>query len=165
MVIGEVGADVFDRNIMRNAPVMAFGTVHGVVVAVDAQVHGGVFTAAPAVGAEYGHVDRHGAVVAGEAEQADRAWCVYFVFKGAAIVEVVAMLGGWHKTVPPLDAAKGGGVGPFLFRWNMTVDARGAVIGEGDARHCCHASAFVEAGEVVFGAEDGVGLFGGDSSK
>ena len=123
MIIGEVGADVLDRDVMRNSAVVAFGTVHGVIVAVDAQVHGGVFTAAPAVGAEYGHVDRHGAVVAGEAEQADRAWSVYFVFKGAAIVEVVAMLGGRHKAVPSFDAAKRGGVGPFLFGWDMAVDA------------------------------------------
>ena len=64
MVIGEVGADVFDCDIMRNTPVMAFGAVHGVVVAIDAQVHCGIFRAAPAVGAEYGHVDPHGAVVA-----------------------------------------------------------------------------------------------------
>jgi len=123
VVIGKIGADVFDRDVMRNTPVVAFGTVHGVVIAIDAQMHRCILGTAPAVGAKYGHVDPHGAIMAGEAEQADGAWGVYFVFEGAAIVEVVAMLGRRHKTVPSLNAAKRGGVGAFLFRWDMTVDA------------------------------------------
>ena len=48
---------------------------------------------------------------------------MYFVFEGATIVEVVAMLGGRHKAVPSFDAAKRSGVGPFLLGWNMAVDA------------------------------------------
>ncbi len=133
MIVGEVGADMFDRNVMRDTAVVALGAVHGVVAAVDAQMHRGVFATAPAVGAEDGHVDPHGAVVAREAQQANGAGCFDLVIERAAIIEVVTVLGGGAKTVPSFNAAKGCGVGAFLFRRNVAIDAGGAIVGEGEA--------------------------------
>ncbi len=154
MVVGEVIADVFDGNIMGHFSVMALAAAHQIVGAIDAQVQGGIFAAAPAVGLEHGHIHRHGAIVAGKTEQADGAGGADLVVQGAAVVEIEG-IGGGTKAVPALDAPEFTGVGIPLVRWNVAVHTGRSEVRKCHRRHSHHAGAFVEPGEVMLAAEEG----------
>lgn len=67
VVIAEVGADVFDGDIMGAVTIVAFTATHEVVGTINAHMQGGIFAVTPAIGFEYGHVHAHGAVMAGQA--------------------------------------------------------------------------------------------------
>ena len=67
VVIGQVGADVFDSDIVGDEAIMAFSTAHQIIGAIDAQMQGCIFTVTPAIGPEDRHIDGHRAVMAGQA--------------------------------------------------------------------------------------------------
>lgn len=142
MVVGKIGTDVFDGDTMRYSPVMAFAATHQVVGAVEPQVQGGILTACPAIRFEHRHVQSHSAIVAGQAQQADRAGRANLVVQGAAVIEVISTLCR-NEAVPSRNSPLGAAIGLVAIRGEVAVNAGRAVVGEGHSRHGHHADALV----------------------
>lgn len=154
MVVLQIGAQMFDLNAVGSNAVVAFSAVHQIITTVKAQMQRGVGSAVPAVRFKDGHINPHGAIVTGEAEQADGAGGANLVVECAAVVEVIRP-GGGLEAVPAGNAAQLAAVSAIFFGRHVAVDTRRAVIGKGKAGHRRDPRPLVQAGKVVFGAEDG----------
>ena len=149
MVVGKIGADVFNGDTMGDSAVMAFAAAYKIVSAIESQVQCRILTAGPTVRLENRHIQAHGAIVAGQAEETNRAWGPDLVVQGTAVIKIISTLGR-DKTVPSRNAALAAAVSFFTVRRKMAVNTRRTVVGESDTGHGNHTDTLVEAGKVMF---------------